>query len=209
MNNTLGEGRSREGGGSRAAQYDVITKTRDCPPVTNTIFERMLCSPAPDGLFECTESNNVNWRRGGGRGGNSPPTIPMSTTRTCPYVSKTPSPSVFVLDSCRVPSVFNNALASRDYSYIPGALCFYIYLDIRWQRLPLQNCNCITEIKKKKKKSKVWTLGYVNSIEGETDGGVPVSDGGWRERERNTRTGETGGITIFFFFFYSRERFLA
>lgn len=92
MNTTLGEGRSREGGGSRAAQYDVITKTRDCPPVTNTIFERMLCSPAPDGLFECTESNNVNWRRGGGRGGNSPPTIPMSTTRTCPYVSKTPSP---------------------------------------------------------------------------------------------------------------------
>lgn len=88
---------------------------------------------------------------GRGEGGNSPPTIPMSTTRTCPYVSKTPSPSVFVLDSCRVPSVFNNALASRDYSYIPGALCFYIYLDIRWQRLPLQNCNCITEIKKKKK----------------------------------------------------------
>lgn len=143
---------------------------------------------------------------GRGEGGNSPPTIPMSTTRTCPYVSKTPSPSVFVLDSCRVPSVFNNALASRDYSYIPGALCFYIYLDIRWQRLPLQNCNCITEIKKKKKKSKVWTLGYVNSIEGETDGGVPVSDGGWRERERNTRTGETGGITIFFFFFFTRER---
>lgn len=66
MNNTLGEGRSREGGGSRAAQYDVITKTRDCPPVTNTIFERMLCSPAPDGLFECTESNNVNWKRGRG-----------------------------------------------------------------------------------------------------------------------------------------------
>lgn len=145
---------------------------------------------------------------GRGEGGNSPPTIPMSTTRTCPYVSKTPSPSVFVLDSCRVPSVFNNALASRDYSYIPGALCFYIYLDIRWQRLPLQNCNCITEIKKKKKKSKVWTLGYVNSIEGETDGGVPVSDGGWRERERNTRTGETGGITIFFFFFLlAREIF--
>lgn len=208
MNNTLGEGRSREGGGSRAAQYDVITKTRDCPPVTNTIFERMLCSPAPDGLFECTESNNVNWRRGGG--GNSPPTIPMSTTRTCPYVSKTPSPSVFVLDSCRVPSVFNNALASRDYSYIPGALCFYIYLDIRWQRLPLQNCNCITEIKKKKKNPRYGLSDTcTNSIGGETDGGVPVSDGGWRERERNTRTGETGGITIFFFFFYSRERFLA
>lgn len=123
-----------------------------------------------------------------------------------PVRFENPLPSVFVLDSCRVPSVFNNALASRDYSYIPGALCFYIYLDIRWQRLPLQNCNCITEIKKKKKKSKVWTLGYVNSIEGETDGGVPVSDGGWRERERNTRTGETGGITIFFFFFFTRER---
>lgn len=121
-----------------------------------------------------------------------------------------PLPSVFVLDSCRVPSVFNNALASRDYSYIPGALCFYIYLDIRWQRLPLQNCNCITEIKKKKKNPRYGLSDTcTNSIGGETDGGVPVSDGGWRERERNTRTGETGGITIFFFFFYSRERFLA
>lgn len=150
MNNTLGEGRSREGGGSRAAQYDVITKTRDCPPVTNTIFERMLCSPAPDGLFECTESNNVNWRRG--RGAIARQQFPCRRhVRARTFRKPPPLPSVFVLDSCRVPSVFNNALASRDYSYIPGALCFYIYLDIRWQRLPLQNCNCITEIKKKKK----------------------------------------------------------
>lgn len=153
--------------------------------------------------------NPITLTGGGGGGGNSPPTIPMSTTRTCPYVSKTPSPSVFVLDSCRVPSVFNNALASRDYSYIPGALCFYIYLDIRWQRLPLQNCNCITEIKKKKKKSKVWTLGYVYEFDRGWDRWWCSSFWWGMEREREKyENGRNGWNNNFFFFFLlAREIF--
>lgn len=76
---------------------------------------------------------------------------------------------------------------------------FYILgYTAEWQRLPLQNYN-----RKKKKNSKAWTLGYVNSIVETGGGGVLVSGGG-RERERERETGETGGITIFF---YSREIF--
>lgn len=126
-----------------------------------------------------------------------------------PVRFENPLPSVFVLDSCRVPSVFNNALASRDYSYIPGALCFYIYLDIRWQRLPLQNCNCITEIKKKKKNPRYGLSDTcTNSIGGETDGGVPVSDGGMEREREKYENGRNGWNNNFFFFFLlAREIF--
>lgn len=149
--------------------------------------------PTPDGLFECTESNNVNGREG--------PTARQQFScrrhvraRTFP---KSPPPPF----SFSIRAAFRRCLTmlSRAVTiHTRAVLCFSIYLDIR-QSGRDSRCKTITE---KKKNSKEWTLGYVNSIVETGGGGVLVSGGEKeRERERNGRNGWNNN------FFYSREIF--